>query len=335
MANIKDIAAHAGVSIATVSRALRQPEMVKPKTAKKINEAIEALNYKPNMLAASLRRQRADAVIVAVPSIYNPFTSNFVQGVENVARENGIKVLLALTEGRQDLLDRHYEMVAGKQADGLILLDINSPSILASQEPGAAPLPIILACEYEDGLDQPRVRIDDLEVAATAADHIAGLGHKLVACITGPASQRMSRDRQRGFRLGLRRAGVEMADSLVLAGDYSIRSGFEAANHLLDHGGPFTALMCENDEMAIGAINAITLRGLRVPDDISVIGIDNLRFAEFCNPGLTTVALPSDVLGEQAMRLMLDFDIDPDGARREVIVSHELVIRNSTAVPKI
>jgi LacI family repressor for deo operon, udp, cdd, tsx, nupC, and nupG len=93
--------------------------------------------------------------------------------------------------------------------------------------------------------------------------------------------------------------------------------------------------MCENDEMAIGAINAITLRGLRVPDDISVIGIDNLRFAEFCNPGLTTVALPSDVLGEQAMRLMLDFDIDPDGARREVIVSHELVIRNSTAVPKI
>lgn len=112
MANIKDIAAKAGVSIATVSRALRQPEIVKEKTAQKIRDAIVALNYKPNMLAASLRRQKADAVIIAVPSIHNPFTSSFVQGVENVARENGTKVLLALTEGRQDLLDEHFEMVA-------------------------------------------------------------------------------------------------------------------------------------------------------------------------------------------------------------------------------
>ncbi|NML92884.1 LacI family DNA-binding transcriptional regulator [Novosphingobium olei] len=333
MSNIKDIAAKAGVSIATVSRALRQPNLVKEKTALKIRDAIEALDYKPNMLAASLRRQKADAVIIAVPSIHNPFTSAFVQGVENVARENGTKVLLALTEGRQDLLDRHYEMIAGKQADGLILLDVISPSALAGQTPGDDPLPIVLACEYDSAVDQPRVRVNDLEAAAEIAAHVASLGHRQIAILSGPSAQRMSRDRQRGFRLGLRRAGIEEDDALVVGGDYSLRSGVAGANALLDSGRKFTAILCENDEMALGAIHAIAARGLRVPDDISVTGIDNLRFAEFANPGLTTIALPNEQIGEEAMRLMLDFAIDPDGARREVVVPHRLIVRGSTAAP--
>jgi len=334
VANIKDIAARAGVSIATVSRALRQPDIVKAKTAKKIEEAIAALNYKPNMLAASLRRQRADAVIVAVPNIYNPFTSSFVQGIENVARDNGIKVLLGLTEGRRDLLDRHYEMISGKQADGLILLDINRPTVIEMRKPGDPPLPIVIACEYEDGIDLPRVRIDDIEAAATAAGHIAGLGHSKIAIISGPTTQRMSRDRQRGFRLGLRRSGVSIDETLIAHGNFTVESGAHAAACLLDSGKSFTAILCENDEMAVGAIHVIASRGLRVPDDISIIGIDNLRFAEFANPGLTTIALPTTAIGEQAMRLMLDFDFDAESAAREVILPHELIVRDSTAAPK-
>jgi len=152
MANIKDIAAKAGVSIATVSRALRQPALVKDKTAKRIEEAIRELSYTPNLVAASLRRQKADAVIIAVPSIHNPFTSAFVQGVENVARENGTKVLLALTEGDTQILDRHYDMIAGKQADGMILLDLAVPSALLARKEGSPPPPVVLACEYGEGL---------------------------------------------------------------------------------------------------------------------------------------------------------------------------------------
>ncbi|MFZ5708026.1 MAG: LacI family DNA-binding transcriptional regulator [Pseudomonadota bacterium] len=330
MSNIKDIAAAAGVSIATVSRALRRPDVVTEKTAKKIRAAIEELDYKPNMLAASLRKRRADAVIVAVPDIYNPFTSTFVQGIENVARENGIKVMLGLTEGRRDLLDRHYEMVAGKQADGLILLDINRPSVIDEHKPGDPPLPIVLACEYEDGIDLPRVRVDNVEAAALAAAHIAGLGHRRIACVSGPPTQRMSRDRQRGFRLGLRRAGLTITEELMVAGDYSVQAGVAAVESLLSQGLSFTALMCENDEMAIGAIHALAARGLSVPQDVSVTGIDNLRFAEFANPGLTTIALPTMQIGEQAMRLMLDYHIDPESAGREIVVPHELVVRAST-----
>ncbi|NBC37875.1 substrate-binding domain-containing protein [Novosphingobium sp. FSY-8] len=334
MANIKDIAAMAGVSIATVSRALRQPGLVKDKTAAKIEEAIRELDYKPNLVAASLRRQKADAVIIAVPSIHNPFTSSFVEGVENVARENGTKVLLAITESRSDLLDRHYEMIAGKQADGMILLDLIEPSDLARKVAGASPLPIVLACEYQDGKDQPRVRVNDVDAAADAAAHIAGLGHTRIACLSGPSVQRMSRDRQRGFRLGLRRAGLELAEDLIVAGDYSLQSGVESTFALLDRGHPFTAILCENDEMALGAIHALAVRGLRVPQDVSVIGIDNMRFAAFSNPALTTVSLPTTAIGEQAMRLMLDFAIDADGACREIILPHQLIKRESTCPPQ-
>ena len=229
MANIKDIAAKAGVSIATVSRALRQPTLVKDKTARRIEEAIRELDYTPNLVAASLRRQKADAVIIAVPSIHNPFTSAFVQGVENVARGNGTNVLLALTEGCTEILDRHYDMIAGKQADGMILLDLAVPSALAARKSGAPPLPIVLACEYDEGYDQPRVRVNDVDAAADAAAHIASLGHTRVARLAGPSAQRMSRDRQRGFRLGLRRAGLELSDNLLVHGDYSLESGAAGA----------------------------------------------------------------------------------------------------------
>lgn len=334
MANIKDIAEEAGVSIATVSRALRKPGVVRPETAKRIKAAIDKLEYKPNLIAASLRRQRADAVIVAVPDISNPFTSSFVQGIENIARENDIKVLLGLTEGRRDLLDRHYAMVSSKQADGMILLDINRPTVIARRKMGDPPLPIVVACEYEEDIDLPRVRIDDIEAAALAARHLAELGHKAVATISGPTSQRMSQDRQRGFRLGMRRCGLEIDSRLMVAGDYSIQSGVDATGRLLDSGSKFTALLCENDEMAVGAIYAIAIRGLSIPGDISVVGIDNLRFAEFANPGLTTIALPTTAIGEQAMRLMLDFNLEGGDGTREVIMPHELIVRASTAPPR-
>ncbi|TPV61796.1 LacI family transcriptional regulator [Aestuariibacter sp. GS-14] len=331
MANIKDIAEHAGVSIATVSRTLREPHKVKPETAKKVMEAVDSLSYRTNMLASGLRTQRSDSVIVAVPDISNPFTSGFVQGIENIARENGIKVMLGITEGKQELLDRHYAMVAGKQADGMIILDTNIPGPVKHLDVQTSPTPVILACEYNSNAQLPRVRFDNIEAAALAADHIAKLGHTKVACVGGVASLQMSRDRQKGFRLGLRRQGIIINETLFVEGGYTLESGAKATKYLLSLDIPFTAILCENDEMAIGVIHTLAKAGIRVPEDVSVTGMDNLRYAEYANPGLTSVALPSSLVGEQAMRLMLDYYIDPASSVREVVLGHELVIRNSTA----
>lgn len=333
MANIKDIADLAGVSVATVSRTLSKPELVRPETARRIDEAIANLNYRPNMLASGLRRQRSDNVIVAVPSIYNPFTSAFVQGIENVAREARYGVLLAITESDQTLLDSYVDMIAGKQADGLILLDTILPTSL-KETCEFARAPIVAACEYPPGLNIPRVRLDNVEAMAMMTSYLAKLGHRSIAAVTGPIDQFMAQDRLAGFRLGLKRAGLDVDSAPVALGDFTLESGFAAVNELLDGGAKFTAICCANDEMAIGALAALRERDIAVPDDMTVVGCDNLRFGAFASPPLTTIDVPTIETGEAAMQLMLDLLRDPTDKPREVIIPHRLVQRRSAAAPR-
>ncbi len=335
MANIKDIARVAGVSVATVSRALSTPSLVRPKTIERIEAAIADLNYEPNHLAAGLRRQRSDNVLVAVPSIHNPFTSAFVQGIENVARANRMRVLLGITEGDQDVLNKYAAMIAGKQADGMILLETNLPDIVNNPPAKGKVPPIVAACEYPSDLTLPRVRIDNHEAGALVVGHLAELGHTQIATITGPIAQQMSRDRLAGYRLGLARARLEFSEQLVAEGDFSLKSGYEAILKLIDSGVEFTAVTCANDEMAIGALSALQHRGISVPGEVSVAGFDDLRFGAFAIPPLTTVHSPTLEIGETAMRLMLDalLPADQQPGAREVVLPHRLVVRESTGAP--
>ena len=335
MANIKDIAKHANVSIATVSRALSQPEIVSAKTMARIEKAIEELDYEPNHLAAGLRRQRSDNVLVAVPSIFNPFTSAFVQGIENIARANKMRVLLGITDGDPALLDRFVAMIAGKQADGLILLETNLPSIATRKPAGASMPPIVAACEYPADLNLPRVNIDSIEAAALVVRHLAELGHRRIAAICGPSTQNMTRERLEGFRLGLARAQIDPNSAPVFDGDFTLQSGHEAALRLLDEHPDITAIACHNDEMAIGALAACRQRGLSAPADISIVGFDNLRFAEYAAPPLTTIDVPTMDIGECAMRLMLDNLRAPNLPAREIILPHSLVVRESSGPPPV
>jgi LacI family repressor for deo operon, udp, cdd, tsx, nupC, and nupG len=336
MANIKDIARVAGVSVATVSRALSQPSLVRPATIERIEAAIADLNYEPNHLAAGLRRQRSDNVIVAVPSIYNPFTSAFVEGIENVARANKMRVLLGITEGDIDTLNKYVAMIAGKQADGMILLEKNLPDIVRKPPTKSKMPPLVAACEYPPDITLPRVRTDNHEASALIVGHLAELGHQRIAAITGPLDQFMSKDRLSGYKLGLLRARLEFDEALVATGDFSLQSGYDAMVRLLDDGADFTAVACANDEMALGALSALQQRGFSVPDEMSVAGFDDLRFGAFASPPLTTVHIPTVELGEAAMRLMLDSllqseDLQPS---REVILPHRLIVRQSTAAPR-
>lgn len=333
MANIKDIAELAGVSIATVSRALSQSASVRPATRRKIDEAIEKLNYRPNMLASGLRRQRSNNIIVAVPNISNPFTSRFVQGIENLAREAGYRVLLAITESDQLLLDSYVKMIAGKQADGLIVLDTVQPCS-PREDSEDTPTPIVLACEYPPDTTRSRVRHDNVEAMAAIVDHLVRLGHQKIAAITGPIEQRMGLDRLSGFKLGMRRAGLDVAQAPIAYGDFSLDAGYRSTAELLARGEAFTAICCASDEMAIGALARLREAGLKVPDDVSVTGFDNLRVSAFSIPPLTTVDVPIQGTGEAAMRLMLDLLRDPEEAPREVILPHKLVVRESTAPAK-
>lgn len=335
MTTIKDIAKHAGVSIATVSRALSSPQLVSEKVQVKIAEAINVLGYEPNQLAAGLRRNRSGNVLVVVPSIHNPFTSAFVQGIENVASAHKMRVLLGISDNDPALMNKFLAMVSGRQADGVILLDNHVPEwALLDERPENSP-PIVVACEYPTELNSSRVNIDNVEAMSLMIEHLVGLGHRKIATIAGPVGQQMTTDRLSGAKLGLDRAGIELPDNLVTHGDFSTGSGYRAAQTLLQGGAGFTAICCANDEMAIGAIAALRECGKSVPEDVSVSGFDNLRFGEFASPPLTTIEVPTMEIGETAMRLMLDILRTSKDTGREVFLPHRLIERKSTSKPRV
>ncbi len=332
MANIRDIALAAGVSVATVSRVLTKPDVVKKSTTDKVRAAIAALDYKPNAVASSLRRQRSDNIVVVVPHIDNPFYSGVIQGIENIAHDNRFKVLLGETQDRQDRLDHYAEMLLGKVADGLILLGSRLPTIvqeaIARDEP--SPVPLVLACERFEGLSSPSVEIDNRAASAAAPRHLIERGHKRIATITGPLDNTLGRDRLSGYRDALTAAKIAIDETLIVEGDFTIGSGFHAARRLMKRKNPPTAIFCASDEMAIGGIKAATDMGLRVPDDIAMTGFDDLRFAAYCTPTLTTVAQPTVEIGEVAMRLMMGLLADEASEPEHIVLPYQLVIRDSS-----
>ncbi len=336
MANIKDIAKKAGVSVATVSRALKQPDLVKESTRNTILLAISELEYRPNALARGLRRQKSDSVVVVVPFIHNPFFSGIVQGIENVAHSHGYKVLLGESQNNQERLDSYADMLMTKEADGLILLGALLPRE-ASEElarTGNCNLPLVLACEYFEEYQFPNVRIDNIGAARKATEHLIDLGHKRIAKITGPMDNSLARDRLRGYRDALQSAQIPFDENLVTHSDFAVRSGYEAMKHIFQAAPDVTSVFCANDETALGAIRAIKERGLSLPDDISIVGFDNVWFSEFTDPPLTTISQPQLKIGETAMKMMLDISSGNMELPRQEILQYELIIRGSTASVK-
>ncbi|MBC2651607.1 LacI family DNA-binding transcriptional regulator [Novosphingobium flavum] len=334
MTTIRDIARHAGVSVTTVSRTLREPEAVRRDKRDRVHAAIAELSYVPNAIAQQLRRPRAEAIIVIVPAIDNPFFSGIIQSIENVAHELGYRVLIGETQGRQERLDHYADMVTARLADGLILLGSLLPTPVRSAfEAGRpVPIPLVLACERYDGLDCPSVTIDNAAAAEAAADHLIRTGRQRIATITGPLANPLAMDRLAGFRAALQRAGMTADEEAVVEGNFSVESGHEGMQRLLSGPRRPDAVFCANDEMAIGAIRAAVTAGLSVPGELAVVGFDDLRFGAFATPPLTTIRQPTAGIGETAMRMM-DAELHQRGlSERQVVLPHELVVRGSSVV---
>lgn len=329
MANIRQIAELAGVSVATVSRALSNPAIVKDGTMARVRAAIEQLDYRPNAVASSLRRQRTDTIIVVVPNIGNPFFSGVIQGIEAVAHDNGYRVLLGETQNDLKRLDQYTELLLTKRADGLILLGSLLPTIVDRQRQ-APPIPLVLACEWFEGLNCARVQIDNLAASALATSHLLERGKRRLATITGPLDNMLARDRLEGFRHATKLAGLTIGRQYVVEGDFSISSGYATMKTLLSMKTVPDGVVCANDEMALGALNAIREAGLRIPEDIALIGFDNIRFSEYSCPPLTTIAQPAAEIGEAAMHLMLGALRDSPADFGYTVLPHQLIVRQST-----
>ena len=323
---VKEIAAAANVSVATVSRALQRPEIVNENTRQRIHDVVKRLGYTPNALARNLRTARTRLIVALLPDIANPFFSEVIRGIEQVAHENGYSVLLGETQGSLVREQAYADMVAARQADGIITMSPRVPAI-----PIQGRLPVVNACEYVKDGQVSSVYIDNVAAAGVAVDYLVMLGHREIAFVAGPPSSPISVDREQGFRAALQRAKLSAQSAPVAAGDFSIESGERAVELLISQGKPFTAVFCSNDEMAIGAMRALISHGLRVPEDVSVVGFDDIRFARYTSPPLTTVAQPKNALGREAMSMMLELLNDPEVPPRKRVLSADLVVRGSTA----
>lgn len=327
--NIREVAALAGVSTATVSRALQQPDKVRAETRKKVFEAVRKANFVPNAQATSFRRRSNRTVILLVRDIGNPFYLEIYKGVEEAASEAGYKVLMGDARDDETRVANHIDMVRRRQADGLILMVGNFPKELG-RSPEHLP-PIVVASETVPGLDVPTVKIDNRAASMGAVRYLVEAGHRHIAHLAGPLPESLAVERLEGYRQGLADAGVNYREKLVTSGDYSIEAGRQAVRRMLSEGVFFTAIFAASDQMAIGAISELRSHGLAVPADVSVIGFDDIIFANAMEPPLTTVRQPRREMGRKAMEMMVERleGGKPEGA--PIVLETELVIRGSVA----
>ena len=328
MPTILEVAAMAGVSTATVSRVLSHPDRVTEKTRARVLKAVESLGYTPNVAARALRTLRAAKILLTVPDISNPFFASVIRGAEEAAREAGYAVVVGDTRHDPLLEDQYAEMLARREVDGLIFLGHRLPESL---EPLLAReglvAPIVNGCEYSPELGVPSVHIDNAAASSDAVEHLIGLGHRRIGIITGPPLSPISRDRCSGAVQAMNRHGLgESLDERI--GDYSASSAFDHTRDMLSEG--VTAIFCFSDEMAMGALSAISEAGLSCPADVSVVGFDDLPLSRFFQPRLTTIAQPKGMIGRQTVELLLDLLRGTPVPTSHVTLAHELVVRNST-----
>ena len=325
-AGIKEIAARAGVSIATVSHAFRNPARVSDATRKKVLEAADAIGYTPNRLAVSLRTARSGNIVVIIPDISASHNSKIIRAIERIAREHGYSVLLGDTQGSPEREREFATMTRSRQADGIILMSQRLPF-----DPEREDLPpLVNGCEYTGNPDIPFVSVDDEKAAFDATGHLLALGHRRIAAVTGHMESTSSRRRLRGFQNALKSAGLECPEERVFFGSYAIEDGQPAAAHILGLEQRPTAIFCFSDEMALGCIHELKQNGVDVPGDMSVIGFDNIPIAQYCSPTLTTIAQPTDRIGSTCARLLFDLIQGKYPEEPISVLPHELLVREST-----
>ncbi len=331
-ARIKDIAIRAGVSPATVSRALSGSGLVAEPTLTQIREVAASMGYRPNISARNLRTQKTMSILVVVRDIGNPFYLNVFKGAESVAREAGYSLLMGNTENDPRREADYFEMLSDGHADGMILMTGKMPQ--DCELPKDIAQKVVVALEMIDGVGLSHVVIDNEQASMDAINHLVSLGHSRIAHVTGPIpAENMSVRRLAGYEKAMANHGLDILDGYVQRGDFSHLSGEQATYQLLDLPEPPTAIYAANDEMAFGVIRAARTRGLSIPEDLSIFGFDDIYLAEAFVPALTTINQPCLEIGQAAMTRLLGHLSDNDQTTDLIVVPTKIVTRESTASP--
>ena len=303
---IRHVARRAHTSVSTVSRVLTGSGPVAEATRNRVLEAIEELGYKPNALARGLVRRRTGTIGVVIPDVANPFYAEVLRGMSDVASGQGLHMLLVNADLSFAKEAEGFALLQEKQVDGIVY---TSGVITDGHRDIFHRLgrPVVLAATYDPDGTFPSVLVDSRAGAIMAMTHLLELGHRRIGVINGPEQDAVAGGpRWEGFRQAAAAWGVGLDPELVRTGDYRLESGYRAMERLLADPHPPTAVVAASDLMAIGAMNAALDRGVRIPDDLSVVGFDNIWFSSAVRPALTTVAQPMYDIGAKALHMLIE-----------------------------
>ena len=331
-ATIEDVAQLAGVSIATVSRALNEPGKVADSTRRKVIEAVAQTGYTTNAMARNLRTRRSNMILILAPDVGDPNFSNILVGLETEASKRGYGVLIGNTRHDPTRETDYLRFISSNQTDGIVLLTGHLPFGLAQEHPAARLPPMVAVNEPIANAAIPFVGVDNVEAARVATDHLISQGHRDIAFIGQSTGRTVAKLRETGFRIAMQAAGLPVEPSFVLEADGTTESGRAATERMCVRDRLPSAFFCVNDATALGVIIALTARGYDLPRDFSIMGFDDISFASFVTPSLTTMKQPRLRIGEASMDLLLAMLEGEAPSRREILLRAELILRNSVAM---
>lgn len=335
MATIKDVARRAGVSISTVSHVLNRTRFVSPDRHARVEAALLALGYEPNALARSLKLNRSRSIGLVISDIANPFFTDVVRGIEDIAQHDGYTVVLCNSDEDLGKEETYLRELRAKRVDGLILAPagVAHPYLRALVDDG---FPLVFLDREIDELSVSAVLLDNFESAHVAVSRLIALGHRRIAIVAGRQHISSTRERLAGYWQALDQAGLPRDEHLVIWGDSRTEPSRLATLALLSADAPPTAVFSANNLMTIGVLSAALALGLRVPEDLALIGFDDFPWADVFRPRLSTVAQPTYALGQNAASMLLDsINAESAPAPRRVVLAGTLIERESSGPPRL
>lgn len=329
---IIDLAKYAGVSKSTVSRALSENRQgIREKTLRSVLKAVEDLGYERNIIASSMRTDRTYVILLAIPDITNPYWSEVARGVQDVMDNQNYAVVFANSDWDDSRERRYIKMSHRNRFDGILI----NPVQLHDQDLWKAQIPTVLLGETKEYPHFDVVGSDSYGASMLALTHLLSLGHRRIGVILGRRHRQSPDPRREAYHDALRSAGLPFDEQLIVLSSFTQNGGFEAMQRLLDSKDPPTTVFCANDLIAIGALQAAHEQGYRVPQDISVIGLDDIYAAITTTPPLTTVAKPKYEIGRQAAQYLLErINRRAPEAPRRLSLAGRLVVRSTTGPPR-
>lgn len=330
---MKEVAAIAGVSIQTVSAIINGKPGISPETSARVNAAIQKLDYRPYSVARSLRTHQTHTLALIVTDINNPSFSTIASAAEDIAHSFGYNLVLFNTHDDPEREASYVRTVSQRWMDGVILV-ATGDQMTSLESLEQAGIPTVAIDRIPMGYSGPSVTLDNFKAGHIATDFLVKLGHSRITQIVGPLKLLLVRERSAGFQASLKKAGLDTTGLVSSEGDWTCNSGYQGMQHILGGHEIPTAVFAANDRMAIGAMQAIIEKGMRVPEDISVIGIDDIEVASFQSPALTTIRQSFGQMAAQCVRLLIDILAGKEPAQLQIVMEPQLIERKSTSPPR-